>query len=54
MEGSRHLKSFRDGVKSVIDGKNGEEMRSCGTLDSPEFHFFTIFIPAMFNSGIKC
>ena len=39
MEGSGHLKSFRDGVKSVIDGKNGEEMRSCGTLDSPEFHF---------------
>ena len=32
MEGSRHLKSFRDGVKSVIDAKNGEEMRSCGKV----------------------
>lgn len=41
MERIWHLKFSRDGVKSVVDSKSGEEMKSYRILafDSPEFPF---------------
>lgn len=40
MKGSRNLKFFRDGIKSAIDGKNGEDTEAADMAsESPEFPF---------------
>lgn len=46
MERNKHWKFSRDSVKSVADGKNGGEMRSCRTVtfDSPEFLSIFFFL----------